>query len=66
MSKCIKQIKGINQDINNSFVIINKMKLIVIFSNMLLSNKKYILAGQVSKEELNTAQILVSKKLYIL
>ena len=42
------------------------MKLIVIFSNMLLSNKKYILAGQVSKEELNTAQILVSKKLYIL
>lgn len=40
------------------------MKLIVIFSNMLL--KKYILAGQVSMEQLNTVQILGSKMLYIL
>lgn len=35
------------------------MKLIVIFLNMLL--KKYILAGQVSMEQLNTVQILGSK-----
>lgn len=33
---------------------------------MLLRNKKYILAGQVSMEQLNTVQILGSKKLYIL
>lgn len=64
LSKYLKQITYINQDINNSFVTINKMKLIVIFSNMLL--KKYILAGQVSMEQLNTVQILGSKMLYIL